>query len=101
MPLLHTWSLGVEEQFYVIWPGLLIILVGLSRMMKIPVLIFISAIIAASFAAFFLITESDAFYLPYSRAWELGLGRRLASCLRSPSSVFPASKSCFRGLDLR
>ena len=92
MPLLHTWSLGVEEQFYAIWPGLLIILVGLSRMMKIPVLIFMSAIIAASFAAFFLIPEQYAFYMPYSRAWELGLGAAIGFLPEVAKQRFPRLK---------
>jgi peptidoglycan/LPS O-acetylase OafA/YrhL len=78
MPLLHTWSLGVEEQFYLVWPGLLIVLATLSRKTKIPALIFISAIAAASLAAFFLAGEKYAFYLPYARAWELGLGAIIA-----------------------
>ncbi len=78
MPLLHTWSLGVEEQFYVVWPGLLIVLASVSRKTKIPVLVFISAIVAASLASFFLVGEKDAFYMPYARAWELGLGAIIA-----------------------
>lgn len=78
MPLLHTWSLGVEEQFYVVWPGLLIMLVSVFRKSKIPVLVFVSAIVAASLASFFLASAKDAFYMPYARAWELGLGAIIA-----------------------
>jgi len=78
MPLLHTWSLGVEEQFYIVWPGLLIVLASVSKKTKIPVLVFVFTIVAASLASFFLVGEKDAFYMPYARAWELGLGAMIA-----------------------
>jgi peptidoglycan/LPS O-acetylase OafA/YrhL len=78
MPLLHTWSLGVEEQFYIVWPGLLIVLTSLSVKTKIPMLVFISAIVATSLTVFLLAGEKDAFYMPYARAWELGLGAAIA-----------------------
>ena len=78
MPLLHTWSLGVEEQFYVVWPSLLIVLASVSGKTKLPVLVFTSAIVVASFASFLLVGEKDAFYMPYARAWELGLGAIIA-----------------------
>jgi peptidoglycan/LPS O-acetylase OafA/YrhL len=77
MPLLHTWSLGVEEQFYVVWPGLLLILWRLSKRTRISLLASVSVLIAASLAAFHLTNITDpkaAFYMPYTRAWELGLG---------------------------
>ena len=77
MPLLHTWSLGVEEQFYVAWPSLLLILWRLSKRTGIPLLASISVLIVASLAAFHLTEIADpkaAFYMPYTRAWELGLG---------------------------
>ena len=89
MPLLHTWSLGVEEQFYVIWPSLLIVLTSLSRMMKIPVLVFILAIVGASFAAFCLVGEKYQFYMPYSRAWELGLGAAIGFLPEVAKQHFP------------
>ena len=77
MPLLHTWSLGVEEQFYVFWPALLLAgskVVGRSSMGWRWLL---TAIIAASFAAALFQLQYDpkaAFYLPHTRAWELALG---------------------------
>ena len=79
MPLLHTWSLAVEEQFYLIWPVLLFALVaGRSRG-------FIAAILAAGVAVccvgsivYFQFDPKAAFYLPLPRAWELGLGALLA-----------------------
>jgi peptidoglycan/LPS O-acetylase OafA/YrhL len=77
MPLLHTWSLGVEEQFYVVWPGLLLILWRLSKRIRISMLASMSVLIGASLAAYHLTDIADpkaAFYMPYTRAWELGLG---------------------------
>ena len=77
-PLLMTWSLAVEEQFYVLFPILVIACLRLSPRALLPALLVISAF---SFAVCLRLTESDrtaAFYLLPSRAWELGAGAALA-----------------------
>jgi peptidoglycan/LPS O-acetylase OafA/YrhL len=73
-PLLHLWSLGVEEQFYLVWP-LLLAGVAFASWRAVPWLLL--AIIAGSFAWSVAITDVDptaAFFRPDTRAWELGLG---------------------------
>jgi peptidoglycan/LPS O-acetylase OafA/YrhL len=76
-PLLHLWSLGVEEQYYLVWPLLLFLLRGSPRRM----LAMIAALTAASFAANIWLTPERpwaAFYLPVTRFWELLAGALLA-----------------------
>ena len=72
-----------------IWPSLLIVLTSLSRMMKIPALVFILAIVGASFAAFCLVSEKNQFFMPYSRAWELGLGAAICFLPEVAKQRFP------------
>lgn len=73
-PLLHTWSLAVEEQFYVVFPVLLIVLYRWRRQWVRPVL---AVLAVASFAlgvwGTFAIRDA-AFYLAPFRAWELLAG---------------------------
>ncbi|WP_081069536.1 acyltransferase family protein [Burkholderia stagnalis] len=76
-PLLHLWSLGVEEQFYLLWP---IVLLAVLRLKRNPV-IAISVIAMASFVTNIVLVKSHpvaAFFLPMSRAWELMFGALLA-----------------------
>jgi peptidoglycan/LPS O-acetylase OafA/YrhL len=76
-PLLHLWSLGVEEQFYIFWP-LLLFAVAKLRRAQWP---FMLGIAAASFAlnvAFIHSHPAATFYLPQARLWELSLGGILA-----------------------
>ena len=76
-PLLHLWSLGVEEQFYIVWPILLWFVYKLGGSL-LKVCIYLAA------ASFFLnIYESNIdtaadFYFPQTRFWELMLGSILA-----------------------
>ena len=78
IPLLHTWSLGVEEQFYVVWPLLLFVLA--AGRMRGAVAAMIAAIVALGglgSIVYFYFDPKAAFYLPLFRAWELGLGALL------------------------
>ena len=78
-PLLHTWSLGVEEQFYLFFPAFFWVLYKFKWL--IPGL---SAVVVISFlmAQFGLSRDAEwPFYMLVSRAWELGLGAMLAVVL--------------------
>jgi len=78
-PLLHTWSLGVEEQFYLLAPGF-ILLLTLPRIQQLRTPIFLS-ILAISFAISVYGVAGEhksAFYLLPSRAFELMIGMALA-----------------------
>ena len=77
-PLLHLWSLSIEEQFYLVWSVLLLALFKLERRL---VFLVILSLFVASFAASVILTPIDpiaAFYLPWTRGWELALGALLA-----------------------
>jgi peptidoglycan/LPS O-acetylase OafA/YrhL len=76
-PLLHLWSLGIEEQFYILWPVIAIV----AWKLRIKLLYVIVALTVASFAlnvGRVGAHESAVFYLPMTRAWELGIGALLA-----------------------
>jgi peptidoglycan/LPS O-acetylase OafA/YrhL len=73
-PLLHLWSLGIEEQYYLIWPFLL----WACYKFRLKTGIVILGLMAASFFVMCLWTGPSAFYLLPSRFWELLLGGALA-----------------------
>ena len=89
-PLLHLWSLGIEEQFYILWPALL----WIAFRFKANVGRLLGVLFLASFAinAALSVTDiSDDFYLPISRFWELLAGAGLA--WRSQISLAPIVRS--------
>lgn len=78
-PLLHTWSLAVEEQFYILWPLIAAALViwGRQRLLRGFVWVAIAASLIAA-EAVVRISPNQAFYLIPYRAWELGFGALLS-----------------------
>src|ERR1700733_4490859 len=76
-PLLHLWSLGIEEQFYLFWPLILM----LAARWRLNILAVASVIGIASFilnVALIGPGPGATFYLPFTRAWELLAGAALA-----------------------
>jgi peptidoglycan/LPS O-acetylase OafA/YrhL len=74
LPLLHLWSLSVEEQFYIFWP---VVILAVSRTRLTARIFCIGILGTASFAAAFLVFRLDrsaAFYLMPFRAYQFGLG---------------------------
>ncbi|NJO33498.1 MAG: acyltransferase [Rhodospirillales bacterium] len=83
-PLLHYWSLSVEEQFYALWPlvllGACVLFRSESRQRTFVVLI--AALWVASFAHSVYLTHTSpvwAFFDPFSRSWQLLSGAFLAA----------------------
>ncbi len=81
-PVQHYWSLAVEEQFYVVWPLLiaLVVLVFAKRWLRASVFVMI-ALSASSFVwAIYASTHTPAtaFFVSTTRVWELGVGALLA-----------------------
>ncbi|WP_169569197.1 acyltransferase family protein [Sneathiella limimaris] len=77
-PFLHAWSLGVEEQFYILIPLLLIGIYKLLKWSPRKAVIIITALSFIYNLVIVRIDETNAFYLPMSRFWELGLGGLIA-----------------------
>src|SRR5262249_35355495 len=77
-PLLHTWSLAVEEQFYFVFPPVLMLMLRLTpRRWRAVVVVLFGASFAWSVRQV-IVAPTAAFYLPFARAWELLLGSLLA-----------------------
>jgi hypothetical protein len=73
LPLLHLWSLAIEEQYYIVWPTILL-LVARWRLRPLPVAL---ALLLISFSACLLTPPNEAawaFYSPLTRVWELLVG---------------------------
>ncbi len=76
-PLLHLWSLGIEEQFYIVWPLVVVLALRFRRTAGMT----LSAVLVASLLACLWITQTDAvaaYYSPLTRFWELAAGGLLA-----------------------
>ena len=90
-PLLHLWSLGIEEQFYIVWP-LLLWLAWKKRFNLLTITIVVAVI---SFALNISKVHGNAvaaFYSPQTRFWELLVGSILAYMTLHRRSLFPKFK---------
>ncbi|MDB5579946.1 MAG: putative acyltransferase [Bradyrhizobium sp.] len=92
MPLLHTWSLAVEEQFYLVWPFLLFLLAaGRSRL---DVAAAVAALAIVGFGVGLVWHDLDskgAFFMALPRAWELLAGAALVFLPRLPVRIGEAA----------
>lgn len=100
-PLLHTWSLAVEEQFYILFPLVLLLISRTPRRRYLP---WVAALFMASFAANLVgmqFSTNATFYLVHTRAWELLAGSILAlDVLPKPSTLWLRNLLSTLGLGL-
>jgi peptidoglycan/LPS O-acetylase OafA/YrhL len=90
-PLLHLWSLGVEEQFYIAWP---LIIIGLQRKPGWTIFAIVLIGVSSFCLNIALIENHEAdFYSPLTRAWELMLGASLAWLKRRDDMAPPSGRS--------
>ncbi|MFL4470725.1 acyltransferase family protein [Tateyamaria armeniaca] len=85
-PLLNLWSLGIEEQFYLLLPLVLLYLTkGVSRRAILVISLLVVLSFALNWVAILVGASGPAFYLLPTRAWELGIGSALALLPKGPA----------------
>jgi peptidoglycan/LPS O-acetylase OafA/YrhL len=94
-PLQHMWSLGVEEQFYLVWPAVFLGLVLLvrGRRHRTALAAVLLGVIAISLAWSVIQTGSNAtwaYFSPLTRAWELALGALVAVLATVAARIRPS-----------
>ncbi len=79
-PLLHYWSLGVEEQFYLFWPAFLMVVAGRRPdLRRIGIAVLVVALSSLALSLVWTSTDAPlAFFLLPARAWELAVGAIVA-----------------------
>lgn len=89
-PLQHFWSLGVEEQFYLFWPVVILIVVAvggrLRCRLRVGLTVAFAAVAAASLVTSVVLAITDperAYFITTTRVWELALGGLLAMFVTS------------------
>lgn len=75
LPLLHLWSLGVEEQFYLVWPVLLALVWRWRQKVLVPLVVTLAV---ASLIASEVVDSHTAFYSMPTRFWEMAAGGLIA-----------------------
>ena len=102
-PIQHYWSLSIAEQFYFVWPALLVLIFALTRTWRQKrwvrqwcLFAAMTLIVATSFRWAMYLTASDvnaAYFSTFTRVWELGVGALLAICgpwlFRIPDTIRP------------
>ena len=73
-PVGHTWSLGIEEQFYIIYPLMLFILIKNFKDNKISIIFYLIIFLSLIIINFININDNTLFYFPFLRFWEFFLG---------------------------
>lgn len=73
-PLMHTWSLGVEEQFYLMFPVTFVVLHRFPQRFLRPAIVSLALVSFIWSVIEVKLNRDGAFYLPFSRAWEFLLG---------------------------
>jgi peptidoglycan/LPS O-acetylase OafA/YrhL len=92
--LIHTWSLGVEEQFYLIWPLVMVGLLSLAKRRRASMASLLLCVVGAGFLVSVygvLANPKAAFYLLHARLWELAAGGLLIFLPRLQSQWLPAA----------
>jgi peptidoglycan/LPS O-acetylase OafA/YrhL len=94
-PLIHTWSLAVEEQFYILFPVLLMLIYRFGRRLLVPTLLCLLVLSLILAQATLKQHPSAAFFFLPTRGWELLLG---GLCTMHVHAQAPASRSNLLGL---
>lgn len=80
-PVLHFWTLSVEEQFYLVWPSVLVLALAWRARKHRPLLALVVVAASASLAwsiHYTGVSPTAAYFSTFARAWELALGAALA-----------------------
>jgi len=84
-PLLHTWSLAIEEQFYLLWPSLLLLLFAFKNKKVLPAALFVMGLGSLFLSQYWALhSPLSSFFLLPARVFEFCLGAACVWAMRKP-----------------